>query len=136
MSTLFADEDGCLRRVLVMMMMSDGDLDPDELKALQRAYEEVTGRTTSEEALRAEARVVADQKLQPGSCAGLGDGLDESERLRVLDAVFSVAAADGFVVQEEDALLGRIARDLGLKTATYEAAIQRFLREHRARRKP
>lgn len=127
MTTPITDEDGCLRRVLVMMMMSDGNLDPDELAALRRAYEEVTGRAVTEAALRDEARTVVEEKLTPGACAGLGDGLDEASKLRVLDAVFSVAAADGFVVQEEDAMLGRIARDLGLQTATYEAAIRRFL---------
>jgi uncharacterized tellurite resistance protein B-like protein len=131
MTTTIADEDGCLRRVLVMMMMSDGDLDPDELTALRRAYADVTGRPGTEAELREEARTVVEQKLTPGSCAGLGDGLDEAGKLRVLDAVFSVAAADGFVVQEEDAMLGLIARDLGLPSATYEAAIRRFLQERR-----
>lgn len=124
---VIADEDGCLRRVLVMMMMSDGDLDPDELLALRRAYEDVTGRAVTEQMLRDEARTVVENKLQIGACAGLGDGLDHDAKLRVLEAVFSVAAADGFVVQQEDALLGRIARDLGLPSATYEAAIRRFL---------
>lgn len=125
--TAIADEDGCIRRVLVMMMMSDGDLDPDELSTAQRVYADVTGRQVTEEELRAQARLVAEEGWVPGQCAGLGEGLDEAAKVRVLGAAFAVAAADGFVVDEEDRLLWRLASDMNLSPETYQAAIERFL---------
>jgi DnaJ-domain-containing protein 1 len=122
-----ADERGCVRRALVLMMISDGDVDPDELATIREVYERITSVSVSETELRAEAEAMLAAGKRLGECGELGDGLDEPARLRVFDAVFEVAAADGFVVDEEDHLLVRLAVDLGLSQATYRAAIEKLL---------
>jgi tellurite resistance protein len=121
------DEQGCIRRALILMMMSDGDLDPDELVTVLGVYEKVTGSKLLEADVRAEAAAVVAAGDELGKCRGLGDSLDEPGKLRVLGAAFAVAAADGFVVEEEDEQLGRLASDLGLTPERYRAAIEQLL---------
>ncbi len=120
-------ESNCLRRVMVLMMAADDDVDPDEVAAIIRVYKETTGEELSAAQLEAEAAALpAGMRL--GECAGrLAKGLDRDARLRVLGAAFAVAAADGFVVDEEDDMLTRLAADLEIPKDDYEAAIQRFL---------
>ena len=122
-----SDERGCIRRALILMMVSDGDVDPDELATVLRVYEKVTGNALDEAQVRAQAQEVLAAGEQLGDCSDLGEGLDEAAKLHVLAAAFAVAAADGFVVEEEDELLGKLAKDLGLSGETYRGAIDRLL---------
>ena len=120
-------EADCLRRVMVLMMAADDFVDDDELRTIVRVFKETTGEDVTAAELRAEADALpAGMRL--GECAGrLAQGLDQEARLRVLGAAFAVAAADGFVVQEEDDLLTRLGRDLEIPKDACEAAIDRFL---------
>lgn len=125
--TEVSDERGCIRRALILMMVSDGDVDPDELATVLRVYEKVTGTALDEAQVRTQAEEVLAKGEQLGDCGDLGDGLDLGAKLHVLAAAFAVAAADGFVVEEEDELLGKLAKDLGLPEATYRGAIDQLL---------
>lgn len=120
-------EADCLRRVMVLMMAADDFVDDDELDTIVRVFKETTGQAITADELRAEAEALPEG-MRLGECADrLADGLDPEARLRVLGAAFAVAAADGFVVEEEDHLLARLARDLEISKDAYEAAILRFL---------
>ena len=120
-------ENDCLRRVMVLMMAADEDVDPDEVATIIRVYKETTGEDLTPQELQKEAEALpAGMKL--GECAGkLAQGLDQDARLRVLGAAFAVAAADGFVVEEEDEMLVHLASDLEIPKPAFEAAIQKFL---------
>lgn len=121
------DEANCLRRVMVLMMAADDHVDDDEIATIIRVYAETTGKTITAESLQAEVAALPDG-MRLGDCAGrLAKGLEQPARLRVLGAAFAVAAADGFVVDEEDDLLTRLAHDLEIPKDDYENAIQRFL---------
>jgi tellurite resistance protein len=125
--TPLSDEHGCIRRALVLVMMADGDLDPDELAAVERVYRKITGVSLTPEQIRLEASLAGRDGLVLGRAAGLGRGLDEAARLRVFQAAFSVAAADGFVLDEEDTVLCKLARDLELPEATWQLAVRTWL---------
>lgn len=120
-------ENDCLRRVMVLMMAADDEVDPDEVTTIIRVYKETTGEDITAEALQSEADALPEG-MKLGECAGqLAQELDEQARLRVLGAAFAVAAADGFVVEEEDEMLVRLASDLEIAKPAFEAAIQKFL---------
>ncbi|MCH9687047.1 MAG: TerB family tellurite resistance protein [Deltaproteobacteria bacterium] len=112
---------------LIGMVVADGDADPDELTTLTRVYEELTGRTFSPEdlATRATARLEAAGAGAP-ALAELGAGLDDDGKRRVLSAAFAIAAADGFVLEEEDEQLSAIAQALGLSSTAYRDAVTGF----------
>ncbi len=105
----------CLQNVLLAMIVADEDVDPDEVAAAERAYDEFTGQALPEGELARRAAAAkedgrsADQVLQ---C--LPKDLDEDAQQKVLAAAFRVASADGFVLEEEDALLQAVARAIGM----------------------
>ena len=122
------EECNCVRQVLVAMMVADGDVDPDELKTATAAYLKVTGEPISEDTLREHAQaMLADPKSAEECARTLGRDLDELGKRRVLGAAFAVAAADGFVLEEEDELLTTISNGLGLSAEQHRKAIQILL---------
>jgi tellurite resistance protein len=124
-----ADEHGCIRRVLVAMMVADGNVDPDEIATIRDIYRKMTGLEVGADELLAQAEHMRAHGLTISSCLGsLCDGLDDEAKHRVLAAAYQVAAADGFVLEEEDQLLANVAGALGLTHAEYRAALADFTR--------
>lgn len=125
---LLSDEKGCLRRVLVGMMVADGDIDDDELQMIIRVYAEIAGETIAPDVLRAEgAKMQADGVTLSNCLKGLVEPLDFAARQRVFGAAFAVASADGFVLEEEDALLANVAAALGYTQAQYQNELDRLM---------
>lgn len=125
---LLADEKGCLRRVLVGMMVADGDIDDDELAMIVRVYAEIAGETVDPEVLRAEGAKMQDDGVTLANCLrGLVEPLDDAARQRVFGAAFAVASADGFVLEEEDSLLANVAAALGYTQAQYQHELDRLM---------
>jgi len=121
-------EHDCLRRVMVLMMAADDDVDDDEIATIIRVYQETTGTELEADTLRAEVESLP-AGLRIGDCGGqlLAEGLDVDARIRVLGAAFAVAAADGFIVEEEDTLLRSLANDLEIDEPSFDKAIRRFM---------
>ena len=91
---LLADEKGCLRRVLVAMMVADGDIDEDELAMIVRVYQEIAGESIEPAVLRTEAEAMKADGITLSNCLrGLVEPLDASARQRVFGAAFAVARA-------------------------------------------
>jgi tellurite resistance protein len=125
---LLADEKGCLRRVLVAMMVADGDIDDDELAMVVRVYAEIAGETVDPDVLRGEGSKMQAEGITLSNCLrGLVEPLDADARRRVFGAAFAVASADGFVLDEEDALLANVAAALGYTQAQYQSEIDRLM---------
>ncbi len=121
------DPDDRILHALLGMVVADDDADPDELEMLSKVYAELTGQTLDPEQLAA----LATARLAPAavvpSLDGLGDGLTPDDKHRVLNAAFSIAAADGFVLEEEDEQLAALAHALGLTGNAYRDAVQGLL---------
>lgn len=120
------DDDDRIFEALLSMVVIDGDADPDELLTLARVYEELTGREVSPAELRARAEV---RLANPGpiDLLGLGERLTEAGKRCVLGAAYAIAAADGFVLDEEDQLLARMADAMGLSMQAYRDALAGLL---------
>ena len=121
MSTV-QDADDLILEALLSMVIADDDIDPDELSTLARVYGELTGRELSTAHLEAHARarLVDPTAGYPGD---IGEGLDSDEKRRVLEAAFAIAAADGFVVEEEEQQLAQLAQMLGLTPEASRKAV-------------
>ncbi len=117
-------EHECIRRVLVAMVVADGDIDPEELTTAQRVFRDVTGVGISDVELRKEAEQMQAAGGKVAECLGAAAGLDLDARKRIFAAAFAVASADGFVLEEEDALLANVAAALGFTEAKYRGLVE------------
>lgn len=117
-------ENECIRRVLVAMVIADGDIDPDELMTAQRVFRDITGVGISDVELRKEAEQMQSSRAKVAECLGAAGGLDLDARKRIFGAAFAVASADGFVLEEEDALLANVAAALGFSEAQYRGLVE------------
>ncbi|MCR9160650.1 MAG: TerB family tellurite resistance protein [Nannocystaceae bacterium] len=118
----------CLHNVLLAMIIADDDVDPDEVAAAEQAYAELMGRELPEGEL---ARSAADAKAA-GRCPNdvlkcLPTGLDADVQEKVLRAAFQVASADGFVLEEEDALLQAVAKAVGMDETRSRSVLASFM---------
>jgi tellurite resistance protein len=133
MSETVADPEGCIRRVLLAIMIADDDVDPDEIETLRSVYQKITGQGVTAEALQDEALQMKAAGVTLATCVGpLAYGLDDRAKERVLAAAFAVATADGFVLDEEDEMLASVARALGMQDVEYQSAIHDLMARHGA----
>lgn len=105
----------CLRGVLLAMIVADEDVDPDEIVAAEKAYDEFTGHTLPDGELARDAADARSQGRSSQEVLGcLPSDLEPDAQAKVLTAAFRVASADGFVLEEEDDLLRAVAKAIGM----------------------
>lgn len=108
----------CLQNVLLAMIVADDDVDPDEVAAAEQAYSEFTGQTLPDGAFARAVTEARSQGRRPDDVLQcLPDDLPAADQDKVLTAAFRVASADGFVLDEEDALLRQVAQAIGMDAA-------------------
>ncbi len=104
-----------VRRVMVLIMMADGEIHRKEVKTIRRIHKQITQTELSPEALGDE--VTAAQNDGRGITeylASIVGRLNDDGRELVLKASILVAMADGELSAEEEALLKDVARCLEL----------------------
>lgn len=122
------DDDGTVLRVLLGICAAD-EVDAEEgIAAVCSAYKTLTGGDVTTETVtegRESARSSPDGWLE--AARTLAARLDETGRGSIFDAAFSVAAADGFVLDGEDRILATLAAALGMSEHDYRAALDRLM---------
>jgi uncharacterized tellurite resistance protein B-like protein len=99
---------------MILMMVSDGNIADKEVESVCSIYQEIAGRALSARAVRARA---ADIRHGGGLNVYLEDTASELNahgRSLVMQALCMIAAADGVLAPEEDALLADASRVLGV----------------------
>lgn len=114
-------------RLLLAVVIADGDIDPDELAAVQRHMDELRGTEVSLADLRALAEQLMAEKTSVKQCLHGLPALDSKMAQRVFQAAFEVASADGFVLEEEDSVLAQVAAALRMSEAQYRGTISALL---------
>ena len=118
----------CLRNVLLAMIVADEDVDPDEIVAAEQAYGEFTGQPLPDGALEREASEARSAGRSPEDLLQcLPADLERKARETILTAAFRVASADGFVLEEEDALLRAVATALGMDSSEARGVLNRLM---------
>ena len=114
-----------LRRAMVLMTRVDGHVDDDELVRIQWIMRSRFGQELEPDAIRA---LVNDQVAESVRLHDLlaehACRLDHEQKRLVLGAAFAIASADGRIVDEEDALMARIARSLEIGPQEYGALMR------------
>ena len=97
------------------MIVADEDVDPDEVAAAEKAYDEFTGQALPDGELAREAADARSRGRSSQEVLGcLPSDLEADAQAKVLTAAFRVASADGFVLEEEDDLLRAVAKAIGM----------------------
>ena len=114
-----------LRRAMVLMTRVDGHIDDDELVRVRWIMKKRFDRDLQDDDIRAlvHEQVSAGVRLHD-LLAESAPALDHDQKRLVLEVAFAIASADGAIVDEEDALLVRIARALGIEPAEYRTLLR------------
>ena len=111
---MFTIEDR-IKRVMVLTMLADGEIEDDEVVSIQKQYSEMTGRQLTVEQVQREAREAQEDGQDVAAYLGpLGRSLDDDDRRMIVRAAHAVASSDGFVLEEEEGTLHQIAEALGM----------------------
>jgi uncharacterized tellurite resistance protein B-like protein len=121
---MFTIEDR-IKRVMVLTMLADGEIEDDEIASIRAQYGELTGRTlTVEQVQREAADAQADGLDVAAYLSPLGRSLDDEDRRMIIRCAHAVASSDGYVLEEEEGTLHDIARALGMDNDAVTSALE------------
>jgi tellurite resistance protein len=117
-----------MKRVMVQVMLADGEIQPAEVQLLRGIYKNVANRVLGQQEIDAEVDALRAQKADPFFYLGnLGEMLNEDGKVRVLRAAVLVATADGSLQASEQQLLAKIARALSLGESKFRQVVNEVL---------
>jgi tellurite resistance protein len=120
-----AEFEVAVRRVMVRMMLADGDVDPAEVDVICGVFQDITGKPCTPEMVREEAlQSLTAQRPLADVVGEVAPMLNDHGREMVLRAAAFVAAADGRLQAEEMALLYEIGKHLELREAHVQALLE------------
>ncbi len=121
---MFTIEDR-VKRVMVLTMLADGEIEDEEIASIQAQYSEMTGRQlTVQQVQREAAEAVADGRDVGDYLRSLGRSLDDEDKRMIVRAAHAVANSDGFVLEEEEGTLQQIAKALGMSSDQIAACLE------------
>lgn len=125
MKEIFTEEfDLAFKRVLLFMMMADGEVDEAEIVEITEVYQEICGKALDPEVIRAEATLLAhDDRTVAGTIDRVDSMLNDEGRKIILRGAAMVAFSDQDFDATEEALLFEIAEAMGLGTADVDAVV-------------
>ncbi|MEP4077494.1 TerB family tellurite resistance protein [Haloferula sp.] len=113
-----------VRKVMITMVLADGQIDDAESQMVCTLYQELTGRPMFPGDVHMEA---SDQQTSGASfevaLGSLAGSLNTNGKERVIEAAWRVAHADGEFHETEQALLARIAGILELSSSHYQGLL-------------
>jgi tellurite resistance protein len=114
-----------LRRAMVLMTRVDGHVDDDEVIRIQWIMRKRFGQVFGPDDIRSLVHAqVADGVKLHDLLSEAAPELDHDQKRLVLEVAFAIASADGTIVDEEDALMARIARSLQIEPAEYRSLMR------------
>lgn len=110
---------------MVLMTRVDGHIDEDEVVRIQWIMRKRFDRKLDRDAIRGlvNEQVATGVKLHD-LLSDAAPELDHEQKRLVLSVAFAIASADGTIVDEEDALMARIARSLQIEPAEYRTLLR------------
>ena len=113
-----------IKRVMIEMMLADGEVDAEEVAVIKDIYGQLTSTDISDVDIRAEI-IEAETRTRDVSVAlaEMVGNLNDSGKEMVVKAAFMVAAADGEFQQEEKELIGAIGQALQMSPSHMSGVI-------------
>lgn len=116
-----------LRRVLALLVITDGRMEQSELHTVQRVYEAVTGQRLTREAVIAEVEDVAEDPTTAARFLSSVVGyLNDRGKQQILRGAAMVSSADGHIHESEEAMVRRLAAVMKLDDELVETVLKDF----------
>lgn len=124
---IIAEYQRALRRVLALLVITDGRMDAAEIRTVQRIYEAVTGERLPREAVIAEAEEVAGEPTTAANYLGRVVGfLNDRGKQQILRGAAMVSSSDGHVHEKEAEMVHHLAAVMKLEPALADAVLRDF----------
>ncbi len=121
-----AEFHAAVKRVMVLMMLADGKIEPSEVETIQLIYGKLAKSELTKEAIDEEvAATKADGRGLRQYLSSLVGSLNDSGKETVVKAAYFVASADGNVSTEETNLLAELAAALELSPTKFKAIVDK-----------
>ena len=122
-----AEYERALRRVLALLVISDGHIDDEEISTVQRVYAAVTGSQLSRADVAAEAKEVAEHPTSAARYLGEVVGyLNDRGKEQVLRGAALVIGADGHVHAAEEEIVRRLGSVMQLDEDRIDYVLRSF----------
>lgn len=122
-----AEYERALRRVLALLVVSDGQIHDAEISTVQRVYSAVTGSQLSRDAVIAEANEVAENPTSAARYLSEVVGyLNDRGKEQVLRGAALVTGADGHVHDKEAEMVRRLGGVMQLDEERVEYVLRSF----------
>lgn len=116
-----------IKRIMVLMMMADGEVKDAEISTIQEVLKQITGRPTTRADVEREIGAVRNQDREVLAYAGnIAPNLTDQGKEMILQAALLVLAADGEVQREEMDLAGKLGEALGMTRAHFSGVLKEF----------
>ena len=120
-------DDEIVLSVMVLMTLADGLVEDAEVIRMRWIHGKVIGRSVPEVEIRSVIDTVRAAGLDiEAYLERIRGHVGREGRRRLLEAAFAIATADGRVLDEEDAMLLRIAHALAISPPEYRAVLGQF----------
>ncbi len=113
-----------MRRIMILMLLADGDIDDIEIEMIKGVYAKVSGYALTDEEIREEIDLAAQEKMKVNEyLKKVTPYLNKTGKARVLKSAYYVASADGVFHDGEQALMEEISEALGMEPTHYQSVI-------------
>lgn len=122
-----AEFHAAVKRVMVLMMLADGKIEPAEVETIQLIYGKLAKSELSKEDVDKEVEASkADGRGLRAYMSSLVGSLNDSGKETVVKAAYFVASADGHVSTEETNLLAELAAALEMSPAQFKTIVDKL----------
>jgi len=119
-----------MKRTLVLMMMADGEIDENEVSAIQRVYRHWMDVDLSEDDIRTEAvAALSDTRGIAEHLNALVGRINSDGKEAIVSAAFMIAAMDGHVAESELDFLAQVGAALEMEAGEVQGIIEGLLAE-------
>ncbi len=119
-----------LKRVMILMAVSDGQLDSDETAAIQGTFFDMTGNHLSESEIGAEAQMAMSSNTELAAyVTQIANDLADEGRIAVVQAAFNVASAGGSMTPGRQEQLMKLPMALGITQEDFKLIIDHVSRQ-------
>jgi tellurite resistance protein len=117
-----------VKRVMVMMMLADGEIAGDEVETIRTIYGKIAKTEISKDDVDREVAAARDdaRSLKQYVASTIGT-LNDAGKEVVVKAAFFVAAADGKITDEETTLLAELAGALEMSPSHFKGVVDELL---------
>ncbi|MBF0277209.1 MAG: TerB family tellurite resistance protein [SAR324 cluster bacterium] len=128
-----------IRDIMILIMLADGVIDPEEISSIQGLYTKMVGGEYSSESINRDIGKIQGlhkniedhpKKAMKKLAKRLSGFLNESGKLDVFHAAVTVAWADGVIQDQEQTMLNTLAREFELSSRVVEATMEESKKHH------